>query len=225
MLGPSCPLPLARLPRVNALLHSELGRRFPSHYAQRLAEARASPTQALLARVQAHSTRLVLRPCLGLRSYRREGRGRVPPELALGEGREDGEATAAAAATEEEEDEEGEGEGAILLPLLTHLRVSLPFLLALVLALALPPASSPAGRLLNSKGGGTNGFALLLASTPGTHWLVWSFLEATLQGRAHASLQQLTGFRHLLADTKLRLALATAFPPGLSFACTWLLLG
>jgi hypothetical protein len=147
-----------------------------------------------------------------------------PAGLALEEGAENAQAPPSLGyyAMGDEELEEEDGDGEILGALLTHLRFVLPFLLALAFSLALAPTAAttttgrPAFAPLAS-----NGFALLLSSSFGSHWLVWAFLSAML-GRE--SGEHLAGFRHLGADVTLRIRLAGEFPSALGFACTWLLL-
>ena len=235
VLGRSC-IPLARLPRLNALLHNELLETFPQRYQERLTEVETPAIKDLVAAVQNRTTRLVHR-CI---QHQSGGPGRRQQDFSrpLRDGQEVDERRRrqVLALEDEEEDEEDDEDDdqrrarRKVLESLVHLRFALPFLMAIVASLLYVPARGPFSSL------GGNGFALLLTSSMGSHWVLWSLVASMLaadKGRiptpATATFfarqqAELLGFRHLPQDLVMRFRLAGDFAPGLGLCCTWMLL-
>jgi hypothetical protein len=121
---------------------------------------------------------------------------------------------------------------------IVHMRLILPFLLSVGVSMLLAAPGGQSGAYAALDG---NGYAMFLASCPGSHWLLWRFLSvvadykprgAGLRGRGGEwavappafVLKKMSGFRLLPYDIALRVRMAGDLAPGLGFCCTWLMM-
>lgn len=105
---------------------------------------------------------------------------------------------------------------------LNHLRFSLPFVLAVLIFLPNVPAQGRSVALAR------NGYALLLASSVGSHWTLWALVSALFSrspgGARPGYFHELLKFRHLPQDLMVRIRLALSFHPVMGFCCVWMML-